>query len=1603
MNIKRMSSKVIALALSALMIFSAAYVGIESLISAGASGVSDILTQLGLQTEYIVASESYYTDKSNKDVPTLDKSMWEFKALQYSNISNAMSPVVSNTYDMYHYAKNVGIGGFTNQQIRADHWGDNENFIPYYNFDISGTSNPTIRFCLVDGYHDTDLKTYTYGSQISLKADSNIGGKVYDFQGNLKVSANRNSTGYIYVRAVTKKGSTVTTVWPKDTAWEKYEVTSANYNPDFELTPFEVELKVGETFMLEAYADLTNGDNILVDFGNIALNTVYDREMTEVETSTTYHIVDYDLQIANGRYTGSVNPNDSRIRFGVFTSCTCPKCTEIFYPINHNRTEWGGYLSREIHKADGTLPGTPPGFHYGTADHYNDKLYAETREGAGVAYQFIVPYSGTVYMAINAKNSAGTAEYRVLLNGNKIHPIDKDWAACPTTDTLVDVATHASAEDVITVQYRTEGEKTTLGINQTTFTVVSNKYKNLSTGSSYGAAFDVPYAGSTFKGEYTVPERNMFNFGIADISAGEITYADYYDSSKGNYLYVNSEDYSGLGFKFNNNNLLTTVRPTTSSEPDGDSLAAQVEFKMPSDGRYDIALGGKLSSGSGKINYRVIMDGAQVYPEGDGWCTVTGDASYVPVEVTGTAGSVVVIQYAVTESRDSAATINLGTLSVYKAASDIPKAKGFYRYYPSNIYEPLSYSNYNGDIVPQATRFSFSVGGAAFTKFNSNAKLFSTANGKSIIDFTNANLSATIESGKTLRVNAVVPETSEAMVTLSPSGNGQFRILYDGVEKLGWKNTDGAYTEVLFEAEAGKVITFEYKATSGNIILGLPAIQFEGMHTDNNDASADIFYALNSHPYYKSDYVGPYVQKQGIWNYDALKVDKVTNAVSTVATDYYDAATGYLTHTASGAGYVLGTKDLSYMFKTDADNYYGMSLKFIAPKEDSAQEYDMGVVAPISGNTGKAYFRVTHNGKTIWPTDKQWAEQDLSLGGTLNFPLLEFKAAQGDEIRFEMYVDSETTVNLGSPYIKVTSKTPYLTTDVEAEVYALKNYNIFQKASYNGKISLPESRWNVGLFNVTIGKDGAADEISEKLEVDTYSSANNLFYNNGSDAYSGVRIVPSSATYGMMRANTNTAHGISYSFTSPVEKQVFLVGTPALNANNLALGAELYMRVVVSTLKEDGTYTDKVVWPADQSWGVANADTNGYTGFTGMYIDLKVGDKVEYQMYCKSATITEKTTLFSGDLGDPSVFVISRIADGDSKTKFNINTDWTPFYQVSPFWRYLAAPDSSNPEWSQISVYNESWGNMYLISNGTACGIMRTGTRSHKDIDHWKINGTHHALATQLTVPKTGYLTIKSSTVTSSTIVGYARITLTRDGVTTNLWPEEDGDWVVVNLTKVAQPELMFSCQAGDIIRFETSVANTLDYEKEDLAGKSVYISWANAAEWTKVNPETLGDKNIYGTLDEFMLAHFKELAEKMGSTQFDEDYEAHKYLAENPPEEEEEIVEDTSSEEDYEDYEEPESEPEADDEEEDEEDDTSSKKKRRKKVIKYIVVSGGLPLWAIILICVGAAVLLAGIIVLIIVLVKRKKKGEEVAEGAVAEGESASPDNPESSDEKEE
>lgn len=1576
MNIKRLSSKVVALALSFLMVASAVYVGFEGLIEAKADSLKEIAESLKIETEYIVSTEAYYEDESNGGVPSLNTEQWEFNALSYSDISDPQNPKVKETFGMYRYAQNVGGGGFTNQDLRYEHWGESDKLIPYYN--IIGSGNRNITFGLVDATHNSAF--YNYGSQVVLKFDAETGGKVYDFQGNLYVTDNTEATGTIYYRAVKIDASGVkTTIWPTS-GWSKYVVTSADYNPDFDLLPFEVACASGEKLAIEVYADLTTGQNIKVNLGNIALNTIYDREVNDVEKTTTYNIVDYDVQLSYGRYTGSFKGNDGRFRWGVFT--THESMSGLIVPLSAARTDWTMYYAT-VKDKNGTTH-TP-------AIHTVYNLRCETKRGTGPAYQFVVPYSGTVYMGIHAQDTKVSGYFRVLLNGTKVYPEDSDWGKYSAGPTMNEAAIYAEEGDIITFQAYSDDNTGAFDIRNTYFTVVSNKHKNLPTDSSFGAAFDVPYAGKAYDGAYTVPSHKYWKFANYDISANEATYTDEYRASKGNYLY--SKAYENLGFKFNGNDLTAIVAPTTSATPKA-GTAAEIDFVLPSDGRYDMALGGDITKGGGKLNYRVLMDGEAIYPNDGSWAKAATSDDIVPIEITGTKGATAQIQYAVTESSSATAEINLGTVSIFKGGADVPASRGFYRHYPSYNYEPLAVSGFDGTITKQASRYEFSSTAGVLNKYTEATRILTNADGSVTLNFANPNLEATIGDGKTLTISATSPEAGTVRVNLTPSGAGvQYRILKGSEEVVGWTAADGTeLVKDIEDVEKSEKVIFEFKvAGGGTAILGLPAISFEGAHLDNNDPSADLFYALNSNPYYNIDYTGEYNQKPGIWNYNTIEVSKADGSIiGTPATNKYEynkpeAKQGFLSNAENGAGYIFDITNsrFSYKFTTDSDSYNGMSLKFIAPKDTADQEYDMSVVADLTKVNGDIYYRVTLDGENIWPTDKKWNKQTASGSGVLNFPLLEFEANQGQEICLDIYSTSDATMNLNSPYIKVTSKTSYLTADVVASMYSLKNYNPFQTTAYSGTVSLPsDSRWNLEVFEVTYGD---TDIIGPTKMVDNYNSGSNYLFSHSTDLSTGIRVIPGTNTLAEIYADGTKSNGISYRFVSPIEGKVTLVGAPSIQAGfYLNYDTELYFRIIKTT--DTGVET---VWPTDGEWAVGDKTTGGVTGFRNVTTDVKIGTEISYQVYCKSNKITEKTVLYAGSLGDPAVLIVDSISD--SKTKFNVNNDWTPYFQISPYWSYLAATDPANPNWFELASYDESWGNMYLISNGVSGGIMRNGTRSNRDNDYWKLSGKHHAYATQLRVPKTGYITIKSASITSSLLPGLARITLTRDGVTTNLWPEGDGNWTEVNMAKVAQPELMLEIQEGDLIRFESTIASDFDTGSSAYAGKSLYISWPNALEWSKVNPETLGDKNIYGTLEENMLQHFKDLAQQMGKNQFDQDYEANKYLSENPPVEdyEEELPEDDFGD-DYENYE-PE-EPVADNEPEADDNDENDAPKHKKKVYKYIYYTGGLPIWAIVLICVGAAVLVAGITILIIILVKKKKKNEEevAAAAATAEGEAS-------------
>lgn len=1594
MNIKRMSSKAVALALSFLMLASAVVVGIESFVglSADALTLSEIKDSIKtIKSDYLVATESYYTDKRNNSVPALKKGQWEFKALAYSDISDPMNPVVESTsYDMYRYADNVGGGGFTNQQLRAIHWGNVEARIPYYKVNVEGCRS--IKFGLVDDMDTVNNKRYTYGSQLIVNFDSTTGGKAYDVQGNLRVVDNTKATGTIYYRAVLINRSTNAKkkVWPEEENWASYTVTAANYNPDFRVDPFIVEPTSDEQLAFEVYAHLDTGVSIRVDLGNVALNTIPDREFNGVEAKTTFELINYDPQLIFGRYDGAFRQNDARFIYGAYSPYeTLKGYYGLMKPLNTAKTAWSIFMvEAKGHNNSTAICGV----------HTVANTRVETNSGAGTSYQFIVPYSGTVYMNLMAKDSKVIGNFRVFLNADQIYPTEAGkWAETSKTDKATEIAAIAKKSDVITVQYKSDAKINNLDIRGTTFTVVSNEYQNLASDSSFGAALDVPYGGKTFTGTYDVNIGKFWKFGIYNPATSETQYADYVkNTSNSKILY--STGYTSLPYEFKNNDLYVTVEPSSNSTVGG--KCASVDFVIPQDGRYDVAIGGNIVSGGGKLKYRVLLDGVAVYPGNGTWASAESASDFVPVEIASVKNSKIQIQYAVTNSSSATVKLNLGTVSVYRGAKDVPAALGFYRNYPASLYEPLSITAYKKSttnntftVTKQSTRFEYSSTSGLLNKYNANTRVLSTADNSVSVDFSNASLGATLSSGKVLRLTATAPIDGKNMrLTLSPNGNAQFRLVHKYTENgtaketvvKDWTafNNGVTFTEYIDSVAAGDKIVFEYKGNA-TVELGVPAMAYEGPHLDNNDPSADSFYALNSNPYFEEEYTGDYVQKEGIWNYNTIEVSKADGSViGKPATNHYDSTTCLLKNKENGAGYILDSKIMSYQFTSDSDSYNGMSLKFIVPKDEADQEYDMAVIVPLDGYVGTVYYRIikTVSGSSttgIYPENNNgtgWNSQtcDGSSGAILDIPLLEFVANKGDIIEFEMYTDTDTTLILNSPCIRVTSKSTYATADVAATMYSSCDYNIFGDSVYSGSVTLPESRWNFGVFRVDYGFNGDPDVIGNIKPMNIYNSSNKKF-SHSSDSSAGI-IADGTKTSGLAYADSTGTNGLSCRFVSPVEGEIMLVGSPTITAVKWQYGAEIYFRIQKNNV---------TIWPETGDWAVGNESTGGVVGFNNIKTNVEIGDNIVYQMYIKSDEIVDRTEVFNGSLGNPAALVITKYETG--KTKFNINTDFTPTYQISPYWRYLGATDSSNPNWFELGTYTESW-SMFHIKNGSGCGIHQNGQREHKDIDEWNITNKHHALATELTVPAKGWMTLNKTNVSCSRTTGYVKITLTRKGVTTNLWPEEEGKYVVIEANgAVTQPDIVFEAEAGDKIRYISAVDDNADFSETQYAG-GIWVTWGNTAQWTKVNPETLGDKNIYGTLDEFMLAHFKALARKMGHIQFDEDYEAHKYLSENPPvdEEPDDITPDDDNNGDV-DYnpEEPTDEPEPDDEDNSDTNTNTNKNKSKKKVIKYIITSG-FPIWAIVLICVGGAILLAGIIILIIVLVKRKKKNlESLAEGA--------------------
>ncbi len=1574
MNIKKMSSKALAIALSIMMLVTAVYAGFATVFKTDAAA--------SVETEYVNALKSYsYADEEGHKLNT---EQWTFNITQYGDITtDPHNPVVSGTYVVdKNGVKDLPAAAFTSNSLRIRHRRDTSS-IPYYNF-LSSDSAQEIQVRLIDN------KSFAYGAELYYTVESNFAGKVLDIQGNLVVRNNKSGAGTIYYRVVTANAQGVkTAIWPSDGTWYSLAFGGADLNPDGYIFPAEIPAQEeGNTVGIECYVDMTSGIGVDVSIGVPAINYVHDTYETSKGSAQRYHLTDYYLMNLYGdmkeRYPSTTTfftQNDARIEYGYFTTVAGGSIeANKFYPFSINRTEYSMFYATPPKTNGGT---SITGFHY---QYWESDVAAqcEIGLGTGISYRLAVPYDGTVLIDGCIFDSGNNKGYvRVMKNGEQVYPNDgyefvrkKD-----NKDSLIEAGLTANKGDFVEVQVFADVRSTQLNVIESAFTVVKSKYKNLPSDNIFAAAFDAPYQGKDYVGEYNGDDDTIFQFELFDAKAQQSFLANYYDSSKGKLLY--SPDSGEYGYKFNNNDVYAVMSPSSTANVDS-GIGTAISFTLPKDGGYDIAIGGKITKGKGTLNYRILENGEPLYPVDGSWLTVNSDDSFIPFEVSGVAKSSVTIQYAVTNSKDKTVEANLGAVTIYKRTKAVPSAVGLWTNYAASSYLPAVFDEYSGPVTKQATRYSFySYNKQANTKkyldtYNATSKTMSLADNSVVLNFAAPDLAATVKAGYGLGFTFTCAKEGDARVTMQPNGaNTQYRILLNNNVVVDWTSADGTWKEhMISDVKVNDKIDVQFSSDADcTVSFGTPSIAYEGAHQDNNDASQDMFYSVNSFPYVDLGYDGAYKPKSGIWNYDVLHINKADGAVTYGSPDWYDLGSKKLFDKTTGAGYVFSDVSMTFDFAVDAEAYHGMSLRFISPKEGSTA-YDLCAAIPMLTNEGTVKYRVMLNDEQVWPADGSWKSQKVVADKILDLPLLEITADYGDEIRIDMYLDditATTNFSINNPYIRLTGYSDFMSPDVVGKVYALKDYNAYADSTYNGQYLVPESRWNFEYFTYNL-KDNT---MSEPMLFGRYNSSSSSLIHVSTENKTGVHVPNggqvTAETY--IKGQTET-YGFNFRFVSPFEGEARIVGSPLLPMVSVADGSELYFRVLIN---------DTVVWPENGEWAVGNADNGGSPGFTGMDATLKVGDNVVLQMFTTNPNAPDDGTFTKNveymGLGGTAVLRFDTV--NTEKQKYTMAADWTSNYPVSPFWRYSIATNLENPVFSPLSYYKSSW-DMWMDSSLGGLGLQKKIFLVN-DSSYYAVAKKHVILAAELVIPKENYLCINGATINPSAagIRSYARITYNGK----NIWPKGQGNWQQMEPgDKITYEDIHFDSaeikaitgsedgkvKAGDVIRFEV----TLD-KNTDNAGKSSQIAWNPAAYISKQSTRTAEDKDIYGGLTAVDLDFFLALAKKMGNTQFDVDYLLNKDKHENPTiEEEEDYYEDFTSdvEDDFI----------GDDEISDDDDDETSSR-RRKKVIT-VVYTEGISIWVIIGIIAGGVVLVAGIIVIIILAKKKKKDAQVAAESAAAQ-----------------
>ncbi len=1417
--------------------------------------------------------------------------------------------------------------------------------------------------------------TGSHGAKLTFTAPED---NYYEFNGNFFVRNNPSAaTGILKYKLIkTDLQGNQTVVWPTNGSEKTINVTATNKTPAADdLTFVRLNLKQGETLSIATSMAFESGSYVDVTLGAPVMVVT-----NEVSDNSKGKFVEYNWTAF--AFKRSHKDHESVGGADIVLNKSSVNIAGLTYdPVTYNTT-YGTKAINYVQNWDHYLQ-----FDNGSAIHSKGNgIQAEIGVNKGVSLETFAPFTGKASAMFRG---SGYTSIRVLVNDVKVYPTDQEWLAYSD---VITVAVDVNEGDSIKFEIMRNAEGGThpyliapdAPYTETqVFRFMSGNTYNQASENSFAAQLERPYIDKSYKGDFAVAPTSVFNFGALDVNSGTIIAADYYDDTENNLLY--NSVYNGAGFHFDNDERLLLDVTGSDSSVIGSGTGGAISFKAPATGMYDVVTGLGFENGSGTAHYRVLYDGQVVWPSDGSWYAKDSSSNdKVPVVlVSAVAGKEIVLQYAVSNNGNKV-TLDIGSPTVYKVPNSIPAQKGYMDVFGPALYEPKTVNGKDVVVNLMGNRYEFFALDSSYNQtelenYNADTRVLANSDSSVALNFATGEVVATLKANTGVSLKLDLPVGGLSNIYFKPNGVAKVRALVNGTVVQDWTDTaaDGSLGVEIIETSlaVGDVVELQiFSETDQTIAFGAPSVAVIGDHKVGNLETDEAFYPHNDDPYKGSAYTGEYLHPLKIWNFNTFNS---SDPATLEPVNYYDSTQDrYMYNNGMlNTGYKFATTGLKAVLKNDGTDFYGTSVEFIAPSKFNADMLWSFITENANTDNGKLHARITLNDTVVWPAHEEWHVIDFTGGDAIDFPLYEISLNKGDSLKVEIYasdVNTDTvTVNMMFPVVKFTGKSRFLSPDAQADVYAIHNYNPYGESAYDGPHNPVESRWNFELLtyksteNDPSGALSSTDTFSTRPVPNYKRSWNHYLMGDDNEGYH-ISSAGSQATGEIYNkidtdsaTNTSTfrSNGLSWRFVSPITGTARFTGTPAPNKfvnevkdeNGNVIGTQYfhyYFRIQLN---------GETIWPLEGDWAHVHNENRTFS-FTGLELDIGTGSEIEFQLFMKTFDQDGNPIATSSGLiplGNTSVVLVDPESVTKDKKRFNPVSDWTTQYQISPYWSYEISYDNENYNWRPIANWFAEFG-MWRDTSSGQLGIAKDYT--------WFMdgNGKHAALSRTLTIEHDGYIQISEGKVT------FSNATTEEAGAIIKIMHNDE---TLVTSTEFYKSAYSYTpinraVKAGDKIRFVMTLTDGTG------TGWSSYIRWTPIINWSKRNFEATGSKNIFQGLNDTMLKYFQSLD---SSTEFDMDFEANKYRAENPVIEEIissseiETSEDTSS----------------------KQDNQTSSKRKKKTVTTYQIISGT-PIWLIIVIIVAAVVLVGGITTLLIL----KKKGiilapkpDEADDGESAEG----------------